>query len=190
MSHILAGLVLITTVGAQTLRMVEIRKPVGSATGKLVATVDGREANLSNDAARAWEGWHPDIVIFTEVLHDGSEALRAFNGITGALSTITTEQLSIHDITVARLQGGDYTLVLFARDKLERPWLVLAHPRKGTFRRIPNVTAGAIVNDTVEVRFFDPGDLKARGKDVRELQPSRISIIPLRAEAGVAGVRR
>ena len=177
----IAVLLISVAVSGQMLKRFEIHRPYGSVTGKLVAYMRDREVNLSTDALRAWEGWHPEIIVFTELLPDGREQLRAFNSITGVRSDITTERLSIRDISTVLLDNGESVLVLFMRDNSGRtPWLGLAHPKLGVFQRIPNATAGAIVKDTVVVHFFDGREVDANVQDLQRVRPSRTEAISLR----------
>lgn len=180
MRSAIAALVLSSAVfGAESLRSYEIRRPAGSATGKLVVQVEDRQLNLSSAAVRVWAGRHPDVLLYTEALPDGREQLRLFNAITGANNTVLTERLSIRDLTVARVDKGEYLLVVSARDASNMPSVLFAHSKKGVLRRIPNAVAGAIFNDSVELRFYDPADPDSKREDLSTVRPVRVSVEPL-----------
>jgi hypothetical protein len=136
--------------GEETLQF-EIRRASSNIPGKLVAFVSDREVNLSTSAMKAWTGWHPRILLYTERRQDGQYDFNIYNSITGGRKTLTTERLPVDDVTVARLENGEYTLVLFLGGA-DRREIALAHPESGVFRRIPNADAVAILNDAIEVR--------------------------------------
>jgi hypothetical protein len=164
----------------EIIRKFEIRRSDGRGPGKLVAYVGSRELNLSTTAVKAWEGWHPGIILFSEVLPAGREELRMFNAITGSRLGITVETGVIEDVSVARLSNGENRLVLFLRDNSGRiPSLALADPARGVYRRIPSATAGAIINDQVVVRYFRRSDVHAKEQDLQKRQPLRMAVISL-----------
>ena len=168
---------------AQTLDWHELRPDAGTTTGKLVVSVSGKERNVATNVKRVWRGWHRNVPLYTQPQAGDKEGLWSYNAVTGARHRVTTEPAEVTDVTVAQLDAPQApVLVLFRRDaKTGIPGIVLADPDTGAFRREEPATAGAILNNSITVRYFaredfSPGDTT----DLNKRKPTRTESIPLR----------
>lgn len=168
---------------AQTLDWHELRPNAGSDTGKLVVSVSGRERNVATNVKRVWQGWHRNVLLYTQPESGGKETLWSYNAVTGLRHRVTTEPAEVTDVTVAQLDAPQApVLVLFRRDaNTGVPGIVLADPDTGAFRREEPATAGPILNNSIAIRYFARDDF--RPGDTAELnkrKPTRTESIPLR----------
>lgn len=156
--------------------------------GRLFLTIEGEPRVISTSAIRAWPGWTPQIVLYSEQA-DKSERLRWYDAFTRNSQTVGTMDVHIADLTTVRLSTGDYAILIQGRDNASKlPSVALATPTR-VFYREPNATYGTAANDTVEIRRYDLEELERTKGDVTLLAPAVSVNIPLTdAPANAAGI--
>jgi hypothetical protein len=183
----LIALVLVTTAGlsAQVIEHYELRKGPGATEGNLIVVVKGRELRVSNRAIEVWPAWVATKLLFSQqaVAADGSpvqeQELRIYDAPSTTSKTLTVEKGSITAVTHVLLGGGDIGFVISVLDSERVPWVVLANDKVGVYRRERLAAPGAITNDSVELRHFNPEDLTRANGEIAKIPPSRMSRVRL-----------
>lgn len=173
-SVLLAFALLSASASAQQLDSYELRWAESGETAKLVAVVGDREVNVATGVLHVWRGWHSSILLYSERMNDRRQRLSYFSGVTGERHVVTVVKDFTTDVTVAQLDARyQPVLVLFLRDReTGNPALALADPESGVYRRDNMATAGAILDDTLLIRYLST-DNGARD--------NRVAVVPLLA---------
>jgi hypothetical protein len=150
---------------------------------RLYAYIDGEDRLISNRAINAWDGWTPNVLIYSEWVTPGSTAqqrLRWYDAFTRNSRTISTDSLTYHDVATARLSNGSYAILIGIRDpETKAPWAELATPADGVFLREQFATYGTAANDFVEIRRYLPEDIERTKGNLNLTTPFSASRVPL-----------
>ena len=158
---------------------------------RLYVRIDGTDRLISNRALKAWPGWTPQTLIYSERAAAGgtTNRLRWYDAFTRNSYTIATDELTYEGVETARLSNGTYAILIALRDPESHvPYVELATPQ-GVFLREQFATFGTAANDAVQVRRFAPEDVKRHKGDFNLLSPiviASVSLLPKAPEA--AGV--
>jgi hypothetical protein len=177
---VLLGGALIASGQGQRIERHELR---GAADGqRLYVTIDGEDRLISSRALKAWPGWTPQTLIYSEMTAPGSETqrLRWYDAFTRNSSTISTDRLDYIDVATARLSTGEHAVLINLRDpQTHIPYMELAAPKRGVFLREQFAAYGTAANDYVEILRYAPEDVE-RVKDRLNLTtPTSVSRVPL-----------
>jgi hypothetical protein len=137
---------------------------------RLYITIEGQDRLISNRSTKAWEGWTPQVIVFSERVTPQSELqrLRWYDTFTRDTFTISTgEPLEYTDVVPVRLSTGNYVLLISLREpETKAPWVELATPRGGVVLREQNAAWGTAVNDRVQLRRYRPEDIERTKGDI------------------------
>lgn len=147
---------------------------------RLYITIDGEDRLISNRALKAWEGWSPQTLIYSERAPSGKgNRLRWYDAFTRNSYTISTDELVYEEVDTARLSNGRYAILIALRDPESKvPYVELATPQ-GVFLREQFATYGTAANDAVQIRRFAPGDVFRHKGDFSLLSPTVVASVSL-----------
>jgi hypothetical protein len=183
------GLLVAHVATGQRIEQFELKPHANAATGTLVAQVSRREVTISNQALKAWKGWNPTVLLYTQPRpgaagNPGGEALVVYDATLASSRVLTTEQSKVVDVTCVLLQNNEYSLVIAMRDSQSgAPSVALANTKSGVYRRQALASVGAIVNDTVELRHFTEEEVARAKGDLAIMTPTHVSSAKLVAGA-------
>jgi hypothetical protein len=150
---------------------------------RLYITIDGEDRLISNRATRAWDGWTPQFIIYSERMdQDAAEQrLRWYDAFTRNAFTLSAgEKLEYTDVSHVRLSNGDYVLLISLRDPDSKaPWVELAGPKRGVFLREQYAAWGTVTGDRAQLRRYLPQDIERTKGDISLLAPDIIASISL-----------
>lgn len=150
---------------------------------RLYITIEGENRLISNRATKAWNGWTPQMIIYSERTTPDAKThrLRWYDSLSRESVTISDgEEMEYIDVVPVRLLGGDYVLLISLRDQQSKaPWSELASPRGGVFLREEFASWGTAANDRAQLRRYIPEEVERQKGDLSLLAPNVVASIPL-----------
>lgn len=152
---------------------------------RLYVTIDGEDRLISNRATTAWNGWTPQVLVYSERVTPDSalQRLRWYDAFTRNSYTISTgEPLRYDNVSHVRLSNGEYVLLVNLRDpESKAPWVELAAPKRGVLLREQFAAWGIAADDRAQLRRYAPADIERTNGDLSLLTPEVVANVKLAA---------